>query len=456
MTASFDPSLWFPPIFGATETAECKRAIVYSPEPIGLGTGGVESLRSYLLRIADAHCVGLATLARFLEQRHSVFRDGQKIDNPIFRQTRICGAAGSAKWWSSAAELVTGRNNLRQLTLLPLRDVVPLSSAVSPRRKWCPACVSERSEYAEVHEPLLWCLQAVRACPTHNTLLVEDCGCGGQSSSPPWKRKMHPGVCPHCGRTLTSRMTGPSMTASVSAVHQAQLAADLLLLGQRGLIGPAAPAAFVAFLHNAAEQLDGGGRKAFARRLGCSAGQLKGWMDGRHKLRLQNALHAILTLGASAESAFVSGVYISGQIGTATVRTGERIKQTRQRTDVDWAKRLAALVEAQHSEPPVSVSSVGKKLGISARTLRRKWPDHCRAVAQRYTDWKRLAHKKALEERASKLREAAAQLARAGVRPSRRRILKAARSTNWNDHKKLVSAIAAEATTAWAAGKSSD
>lgn len=455
MTSAFKPDLWFPLVLPGAETAALERAALHSPEPVGLGTGGVESLRSFLLRVADAHCVGTGTLLRFMGQRHAAFRCGQNVKMPVFTQSRICGAGESAKVWASAAELVTGRKTLERLTLLPIHHILPFSSAMSQRRKWCPLCVSELSEYTEVYEPLLWCLQAVDACPKHGILLVEDCGCGGMASRPPWERKAHPGVCPYCSRALTSKMETASVSATAMAVREAELAVDLLFLGQQGLIGATAPAAFVAFLHSAANQLDSGGRKAFARRLGCSPGQLKGWMDGRHKLTLRNALNAIATLGASAEGAFVSGAYTPGNI-SATAGTSSRTKRTRQRTAVDWSKRLAILVEARQSEPPESLGSVGKKLNVSTRTLREKWPDHCRAVAERYAHWKRSADDKALEERVRQLREVATKLALSGIRPTRRRILETACMTAWKGLKKTVADIAAEATATWANRKGGD
>lgn len=427
MSSSFNSDVWFPLVLASEGP---KRATLHSPEPVGLGTGQVESLRSFLLRTADAHCISPGTLVRFLEQEHAEFRCGQKVKRPFFKQSRICGVGEAAKSWASAAGFGTGRDNLEQLTFLPLRYVLPPVSSMSPTRRWCPICVSMHPDYTRVYEPLLWCLQAVSACPSHGVLLVSHCGCGGESSRPPWERKLHPGVCPHCGRTLISEKTAASMPAPARAVREAKLAADLLLLGQQGRIGPAARTAFVDFLVSAAEQLDAGGRKAFARRLGCSPGQVKGWMDGHHKLTLRNVLHIISTLGAGVERAFISGVYIA-DTGAAAVGAGARKKQIRQRADVDWSRRLAALVEAQHNEPPPSLASVGKKLGVSARTLREKWPEHCRAVAKRYTDWKQSADREAFEERLARLREAAERLTLQGIRPTRRRIMETTGITDW-------------------------
>lgn len=455
MTSSFNPDAWFPLVSPATETTGQKRAALHSPEPIGLGTGGVESLRSFLLRIADAHCIFPGALAQFLDQRHSTRRSGRRLKETLFRESRICGAGELAKSWASAAELATGRKNLEQLTFFPLRHVLPFASTMSPRRKWCPICVSEHSGYTEVHEPLLWCLQAVDACPRHGTLLVRDCGCGAKTSRFSTGRKLHPGVCPRCSRAFTSEKDRIFMPAPAKAVREARLATDLILLGQQGRIGPAARKTFVDFLCSAAEQLDGGGRKAFARRLGCSPGQLKGWMSGHHKLTLQNALHVISTLGANVEGAFVSGVYVPN-LGAAAVGGGLRKKQVRRPANPDWSKRLAGLVEAQNMEPPPSLASVGRKLGVSARTLRKKWPEHCRTIAKRYADWKQSAYREAVEERVARLREVAEQLALQGIRPTRRRIMEVARITDWKYFKKRASTPTAEAMAVSSARRSVD
>jgi hypothetical protein len=42
------------------------RSRLYSPEPVGIGTGMVESLASYLSRFADAHAVGAPDLMSYM------------------------------------------------------------------------------------------------------------------------------------------------------------------------------------------------------------------------------------------------------------------------------------------------------------------------------------------------------------------------------------------------------
>lgn len=122
----------------------------------------------------------------------------------------------------------------------------------------------------------------------------------------------------------------------------------------------------------------------------------------------------------------------------------------------DWSKRPARLVEAQKMEPPPSLASVGRKLGVSARTLRNKWPEHCRTIAKRYADWKQSANREAVEERVARLREVAEQLALQGLRPTRRRIMEVARITDWKYFKKRASTLTAEAMTVSSACRSVD
>ncbi len=444
MTTSDELGLWFPLVIPGYSTPQ--RPALHSPAPIGVGTVRVESLRSYLLRMADVHRIAPGTLIQFLKQEYLGRHTEQRMKKPFFKESRICGAGQSAELWVAAVHNATGRGDLMQLTFLPLRHVMPNVSSMSASRRWCPLCVSSHREYFDVYEPLLWCLQTVSACPTHNVSLVSHCGCSGKASRFPSERKLHPGVCPHCGRDLTSvEGTAICTPAPANAAREAKLAADLLLLGQQERIGPAAKTAFVEFLGSAGQQLDEGGRRAFARRLGSSPGQLKGWMDGRHKLTLRSALHIIATVGADVESAFITGVYVAKE-PLPTAGTGGRKRRIRQRTEVDWPRRLAALVEAQREEPPPSLAFVGRKAGVAARTLREKWPEHCRIVTQRYTSWKQSTDQEAVQERMRLVREAAEEFALRGIRPTRRRIMEATRITDWKYFKKNDAAASAEAT----------
>ena len=132
------------------------RSRLYSLEPIGIGTPEVESVSSYLNRLAQAHCVTVSALIAHellphigtpapARARQAVppSRGGLRgLGQPLAQ--RIYGLGRTAATWVDGLEVVTGRRDLRFLTLLAWRDVLPDRHVFSPLLRWCPACFDER------------------------------------------------------------------------------------------------------------------------------------------------------------------------------------------------------------------------------------------------------------------------------------------------------------------------
>src|SRR6266851_2648608 len=113
------------------------RSRLYSLEPIGIGTPEVESLSSYLNRLAQAHCVTVNALIAHELLPHvgtpappSVHPaptpprgGGRGLGQHLARQ--INGLGRIAATWVEGLEALTGRRDLRFLTLLTWRAVLP-------------------------------------------------------------------------------------------------------------------------------------------------------------------------------------------------------------------------------------------------------------------------------------------------------------------------------------------
>src|SRR5205807_947650 len=77
----------------------------------------------------------------------------------------VIGALGTA----------TCRSDLRYLTFLPFKHLFSNRLLLRTIRAWCPECYQEMAATGTVHEPLLWCLKLVEACPRHRRLLTTAC-----------------------------------------------------------------------------------------------------------------------------------------------------------------------------------------------------------------------------------------------------------------------------------------
>lgn len=73
---------------------------------------------------------------------------------------------------------LTGRDDLRALTLLPWRSAFAHIGLHRHHQARCLQCLAEQET---PYQPLLWCLSAVRVCPIHGDPLTEACPfCGGK------------------------------------------------------------------------------------------------------------------------------------------------------------------------------------------------------------------------------------------------------------------------------------
>lgn len=92
------------------------RSRLYHLEPIGIGTPFVESLASYIVRLANAHCVSTQTLVTQeilpLLEKHA--QSGTRSEKTL----TVNGMSSLAEEWVCALEQLTLNNNLRYLTML--------------------------------------------------------------------------------------------------------------------------------------------------------------------------------------------------------------------------------------------------------------------------------------------------------------------------------------------------
>lgn len=174
------------------------RSYLYSLPPIGRGTPLVESLTSYIQRLAEAHAVETGTLVNHELRSRVPFakgkRSGQVPTKPsrlsfYLEAYRLNGTGDRTRRWVSMLEELTQVRRLDLLTALPWVYAIDRRQLLRTNRTWCSSCYeSWRSSGRPVYEPLLWMLQVVTVCLDHRQPLDS--------------------LCPVCGRTqyvLSSR-----------------------------------------------------------------------------------------------------------------------------------------------------------------------------------------------------------------------------------------------------------
>jgi hypothetical protein len=169
-----------------------RRSILYSIPPIGLGTGDVEGLTSYVCRLAEAHLVSPTNLLRY--QIEPVAHNGRRSAKSVNLQSHPSGDNRVAARYVVALEYLTMQPNLAELTFSswlmgkrPIGNILTSMFVDRPismfknHREWCSECFQDWQDKDQVvYEPLLWSLSLVGICPRHDRWLER--------------------VCPHCSK----------------------------------------------------------------------------------------------------------------------------------------------------------------------------------------------------------------------------------------------------------------
>lgn len=151
------------------------RSRLYSLAPMGLGTAQIESLLSYVVRLAEAHCV---TPYHLMVHLRLESREIIPLRNTFWwvYAPLVNGPTNCASWWVHRLGSLTRQNDMKMLTMLPWRSVLTHRDLLRPSRAWCPACFSLwREQDVPLYEPLLWAFKAVNVCPLHHIALSHRC-----------------------------------------------------------------------------------------------------------------------------------------------------------------------------------------------------------------------------------------------------------------------------------------
>jgi hypothetical protein len=160
------------------------RSRLFRLSPVGIGTIGVESLTSYIARLAAEHCVSPRQLL-CKEVLNEVGRTSPIYSaSPSFFGNTINGGLGTlAEVTVDGFERLTLRDDLRYTTFLPWKGSISFFQLLRTKRAWCPSCYEEQMiERGYAYEPLIWAVESVSICYRHHKQLCQ--------------------VCPHCGKQL--------------------------------------------------------------------------------------------------------------------------------------------------------------------------------------------------------------------------------------------------------------
>ena len=411
---------------------------LYALEPLGIGTPNIESITSYVTRLAGAHSVSLRTLViqellPFLGRDYLSNTLGNTISSFWKEAARALNGTGVlARDWTRALEGLTLRTDLRFLTLLPWATVLTQQRLLRSTRAWCPDCFMEwQAARQPIYEPLLWHVSAVSLCPHHQRPLLDRCpypDC--RTTSPVLISYFRPGYCSKCARWLGVVPDAPVLFSTTEqwcwqiwvAKTVGKLVShnmDLKLLPHLGNIPNLIAAS--------QEQIADSRMQNLADRLKLSRRTLNAWKLGAQIPQIESLMRLCYCCGVSLYDLFTSRPDTLN-LGKLRVRSLPDIpnptQKRRHRMPFNAAHIRQSLetVLACEEQPPPSMRTVAKRLDYSPRELREHFPKLCRAISNRRKNYYEVRREQRLLQRKEEVRQAMLELHSQGLYPSLRKI----------------------------------
>jgi hypothetical protein len=366
------------------------RSKLYSLAPLGFNSPLVESLTSYLCRLAYEHHVEVGTLvqhsiAPILGKRYIADSHGRGVSSFLRYADPINGNGLMASDWVDALEALTLRADLAQLTLLVGTDALSQRDLLQPVRQWCPRCYDAwQRQGAIIYEPLLWSINGITVCSEHSQHLERRCPhC---SSSLPWLIWCsRPGYCSLCGKWL-GKADGQSQVEEKER-YLAETVGDFLAhMPQLPLVIPRE--GVIQSLRDLIATTTDGNMAAFARSLGRPKTSLwelvKGYFPPSLPFVLQLCYQFHLPL-------------LPLLLGREQVAPGESpvLQEQPPKRDVrcpfdreNVQQALEAILADRQSEP-LSMREVARRLGYPVRTIETHFPQPCRDISRRYAAYRK-------------------------------------------------------------------
>ena len=179
-----------------------KRAQIVPLVPLGIGSGQVECLSSFIRRLAGKH--GLEVYAFLFRLIPALMRPGGAASAKVANNHWLCKKSGLNFSWQAGALITQLKRVTKFIGLVctthdPLAAVASEVKASRPHRAWCPRCY--RSDLVP-YDRLIWVFGDSVCCSRHGTKLVSACqSCGGR------QQFHYPGKeieeFQHCGASLS-------------------------------------------------------------------------------------------------------------------------------------------------------------------------------------------------------------------------------------------------------------
>lgn len=407
------------------------RSTLYQLSPIGIGTPNVESLASYVNRLAEAHCLNPSTLiVEVIAPRVNkglVRHITSRKLNTLFNLAHTLNGTGEiATNLIEALEALTLRNDLRCLTLLNWSDVLLSRALIRTHKTWCPQCyhnwhISDR----EIYDPLLWSIANVKMCHSHQIPLQDTCPHCHQNKLPLLTWKSRNAYCSRCTQLLVPETITPEMTVLESNKHDRWNISVVDNIGD--LVGhiscPPYPSRTQIYpkILMAINKVTEGNIASFAKLLNLPKNTVWGWCREKSFPPIDSLLKIVALLNLSLVEFLLNDIDVL-DLNTVKQTETPKISRPKRRASQKFNPLLVQTVLIESLNEPdelvPSIRELSLKLGCDSRTLLRHFPDLCHEIVAKRTHFKKKTHLKAIEACCTEVREATRRVVEQGEYPT--------------------------------------
>jgi hypothetical protein len=408
-------------------------SVLYALAPIGFETPLVESMTSYIARLAEAHCVFPGMLMRKIIEpvAESHLKGARGSVTMDIRDGKATGGFNSAHHRArnavNALESLTRQQGLHALTMLPWAEVFPLFGLIRTERAWCPCCLEEwRTSNRIVYEPLLWAVQAVKICAGHGCRLETHCPrCTRTSHWLAWRSR--PGYCTHCHQWLGMSLVRPEENEQevIWLKWCAEQVGTLLVLVPT-LTNLPSRARIDEGLSVLLEQISQGRKMTFARLIGLSDKMVGSWFYLQQLPSVENLLRVCFAVNLPLQDFLLGKQQIACALrsgGTPYPRDRGARRSGRGFWKSSQVREKLEEIAMSEEVPPPSLRAVARSLGGGDSYYLKKYhPVPCRAISDRYAAYMRTKKLMTEQQHCNEVQDAVRRLIEQNIPPTTRNV----------------------------------
>lgn len=412
------------------------RSRLFSLEPIGIGTPYVESLSSYLTRLAEVHTLLLGDLvAKEIKPILPTKYKSRDLFCTKHPNATVNSIGIIAQYLFTALSELTLREDLESLTLLKWSNVFTPKNLIHPVKKWCPVCYQEQyQEKKIVYDQLLWSFKVLKICPLHSTVLVDQCpNCHQQL--PSLARNSRSGYCSNCNQWLG--LTCENQISNEQEQWNYWVAHNLaIVVAHNPNIKDIIPKEKISESFSfCLKQMSDNNITVFSHLIKFPKHQVWEWSQGKVVPQLNVLLKVCHLTGVSLLDFLIKKEFSTSYSMKNQSLVNKKINQKKNQS-IDWLALETNLknISSNPPIPPPSMVEVSKKIGYHRRTLTRRFPQLCQRISSNYLEYKKENRRQQIKKYCEKVEETVIKLYAQGVYPSESNVCKVlSKSGNFRD-----------------------